>query len=123
MPKGTHSSVRVALAVPPKLHEQLEAWAAWEGRPLASLCLYLVEQSLRQAQRDGIAPSFANEGEGDGIDKWDDNREFNGWRHEKVTNQRTAGGPSRSEILSKKEEQSNEDAKMAKIKALMELLG
>jgi hypothetical protein len=109
--------------VPAKVHEQLSAWAEYEGRPLASLCLYLVENGLRQAQRDGIAPSFATEGNGDSIESWQDEKQFNGWRHEKVTNQRTAGGPSRSEILSKKEEQSNEDAKMAKIKALMELLG
>jgi hypothetical protein len=33
MPKGIHSSIRVALAVPPKLHEQLSAWAEYEGRP------------------------------------------------------------------------------------------
>ena len=58
MPQGKHSSVRVALAVPPKLHEQLAAWAEYEGRPVASLCMYLIEQALRQAQKDGIAPSF-----------------------------------------------------------------
>jgi len=62
MPKGIHSSIRVALAVAPKLHEQLKAWADYEGRPVASLCMYLIEQSLRQAQREGIAPSFSNEG-------------------------------------------------------------
>ena len=61
MPKGIHSSVRVALAVPPKLHEQLSEWAEYEGRPIASLCLYLVEQGLRQAQREGIAPSHISE--------------------------------------------------------------
>jgi hypothetical protein len=68
MPKGIHSSIRVALAVAPKIHEQLKAWADYEGRPVASLCMYLIEHSLRQAQRDGIAPSFANE-EVDRIDK------------------------------------------------------
>jgi hypothetical protein len=61
MPKGTHTSIRVALAVPPKLHEQLKGWADYEGRPVASLCMYLIENSLRQAQRDGIAPSYGNE--------------------------------------------------------------
>jgi hypothetical protein len=68
MPKGIHSSIRVALAVAPKIHEQLKAWADYEGRPVASLCMYLIENSLRQAQRDGIAPSFAHE-ETDGIEK------------------------------------------------------
>ena len=58
MPQGKHSSVRVALAVPPKLHEQLAQWADDEGRPVASLCMYLIEQALRQAQREGIAPSL-----------------------------------------------------------------
>jgi hypothetical protein len=68
MPKGTHTSIRVALAVPPKLHEQLKGWADYEGRPVASLCMYLIENSLRQAQRDGIAPSYGNESI-DGIEK------------------------------------------------------
>lgn len=68
MPQGAHSSVRVALAVPPKLHEQLKAWAEYEGRPVASLCMYLIENSLRQAQKDGIAPSYGNE-ESDGIER------------------------------------------------------
>lgn len=58
MPAGKHSSVRVALAVPPLLHEQLSEWADAEGRPVASLCMYLVENGLRQAQREGIAPSL-----------------------------------------------------------------
>ena len=61
MPAGQHSSIRVALAVPPKLHEQLKAWSDYEGRPVASLCMFLIENSLRAAQRDGIAPSFGND--------------------------------------------------------------
>lgn len=61
MPKGQHTSVRVALAVPPKLHEQLGSWAEYEGRPIASLCLYLVEKGLREAQREGLAPSYISE--------------------------------------------------------------
>ena len=56
MPAGKHTSVRVALAVPPKIHEQLSEWADYEGRPLASLCMYLIENALRDAQREGIAP-------------------------------------------------------------------
>jgi hypothetical protein len=85
MPKGVHSSVRVALAVPPKLHEQLSAWAEYEGRPVASLCMYLIEHSLRQAQKEGIAPSFGTEGQNDPIDRY----EFTGTR-------RVASAASRS---------------------------
>ncbi|MDA7436677.1 hypothetical protein N8654_03215 [Synechococcus sp. AH-601-B19] len=58
MPAGKHTSVRVALAVPPKIHEQLSEWADYEGRPLASLCMYLIEKALRDAQREGIAPKY-----------------------------------------------------------------
>jgi hypothetical protein len=79
MPKGIHSSIRVALAVPPKIHEQLSAWAEYEGRPVASLCMYLIEHSLRQAQKEGIAPSFGNEGQNDPIDRY----EFTGTRRRK----------------------------------------
>jgi hypothetical protein len=79
MPKGVHSSIRVALAVPPKLHEQLSAWAEYEGRPVASLCMYLIEHSLRQAQKEGIAPSFGTEGQNDPIDSY----EFTGTRRKK----------------------------------------
>lgn len=58
MAAGKHTSIRVALAVPPALHDQISAWAEAEGRPVASLCMFLIEQSLRQAQREGIAPKF-----------------------------------------------------------------
>jgi hypothetical protein len=76
MPAGQHSSIRVALAIPPKLHEQLKAWAEYEGRPVASLCMYLIENSLRAAQRDGIAPSYGNDLSTDErIGKWE------GYRH------------------------------------------
>ena len=79
MPAGQHSSIRVALAMPPKLHEQIKAWADYEGRPVASLCMYLIEHSLRAAQRDGIAPSFGNETEvEERIGKWE------GYRHATV---------------------------------------
>jgi hypothetical protein len=70
MASGKHTSVRVALAVPPKIHEQLSAWAEYEGRPLASLCMYLIEQSLREAQTKGIAPSFRDESNKEGDGGW-----------------------------------------------------
>lgn len=66
MPKGQHSGVRVAMSVPPGLHKQLSWWAEMEGRPVASLCLAVIEGGLRQAQKDGIAPSIMqviNEGD------------------------------------------------------------
>ena len=82
MPSGQHTSVRVALAVPPRIHEQLKGWADYEGRPIASLCMYLIENSLRQAQKDGIAPSFRQEQEGEplNIDRWKMATEFRGSR-------------------------------------------
>ena len=77
MPAGQHSSIRVALAIPPKLHEQIKAWADYEGRPVASLCMYLIENSLRAAQRDGIAPSYGNDtAPEERIGKWE------GYRHQ-----------------------------------------
>ena len=85
MAQGKHTSIRVALAVPPKIHEQLAAWAEYEGRPVASLCMYLIEHSLRQAQKEGLAPSYATEGQPDPIDTY----EFTGtrragWKHEVI---------------------------------------
>lgn len=56
MPQGVHTSTRVALAVPPGVYTPLKAWADMDGRPVASLCLYLIEVAVRQAQLDGIAP-------------------------------------------------------------------
>ena len=56
MPRGGHTGVRVALAIPPGLHQQISDWAEAEGRPVAGLCLALVEQGLRQAQVDGLIP-------------------------------------------------------------------
>ena len=56
MPQGVHTSTRVALAVPPGIYTPLKSWADSEGRPVASLCMYLIEVAVRQAQLDGIAP-------------------------------------------------------------------
>lgn len=84
MAAGQHTSKRVALAIPPKLYEQLAAWAEFEGRPVASLCLYLIENSIRQAQREGLAPSWRTEQEenADGLEEY----EFTGSRHKKKKN-------------------------------------
>jgi hypothetical protein len=92
MPAGQHSSIRVALAIPPKLHEQLKAWADYEGRPVASLCMYLIENSLRAAQRDGIAPSFGNEvSTEERIGKWE------GYRHASLASSSATTAPEDAE--------------------------
>jgi hypothetical protein len=56
MPRGGHTGTRVALAVPPGLYQQVSDWADAEGRPVAALCMALVEQGIRQAQADGLIP-------------------------------------------------------------------
>ena len=119
MPQGAHTSVRVALAVPPKLHEQLKVWAEYEGRPVASLCMYLIENSLRQAQKDGIAPSFGSEGEGDGIERVEPR--FLGHRYETTAPDKEKRFTQFYEdrIASKKGEESR-DSKL--IKALLNAL-
>ena len=120
MAAGKHTSKRVALAVPPKIHEQLEAWASYEGRPVASLCMYLIEQSLRQAQRDGIAPSFATEGEGDSIDSFA-GREFNGYRT--VATKRGEDGKLRPHpVLNEKANEELEDKRSSKEQLISKLI-
>lgn len=108
MPAGQHSSIRVALAMPPKIHEQIKAWADYEGRPVASLCLYLIENSLRAAQRDGIAPSFGNEIETEErIGKW------TGFRFE------TSDSDKKVDLIAKKvEEQKKKDRLLALLQEL-----
>ena len=109
MAQGQHSSIRVALAVPPKLHEQLKAWADYEGRPVASLCMYLIEHSLRAAQRDGIAPSFGNEDEDDRIGVWQ------GYKFD------TSKSDKKVELVAKKvEEEAKKDKLFALLKELTE---
>lgn len=55
--KSNHAGRRVALAVPQGLYQQIEDWAEAEGRPVASLCMSLIEQGLRAAQTSGLIPS------------------------------------------------------------------
>ena len=69
MPQGKHRGVRVALSVPPGLYKQLDMWAESEGRPVASLCMSIIEIGLRQAIRDGIAPSIQQVSESDNINE------------------------------------------------------
>ena len=65
MPQGKHKGVRVALSVPEGIYNQLDQWAEAEGRAIASLCMSLVEQGLKQAVIDGIAPSVMQTKEND----------------------------------------------------------
>jgi hypothetical protein len=122
MPKGVHTSIRVALAVPPKLHEQLKVWADYEGRPVASLCMYLIENSLRAAQRDGIAPSFGNEvSTEERIGKWE------GYRHsttapEDAENKRFTQFMEDKIAASKFKEERKEETKAEKLLALLQEL-
>jgi hypothetical protein len=121
MPAGQHSSIRVALAVPPKLHEQLKVWADYEGRPVASLCMYLIENSLRAAQKDGIAPSFGNEvSTEERIGKWE------GYRHATTAPEETENKRftqfMEDKIAEQKVKQSATEAKKDKLLALLQEL-
>jgi len=50
-------SKRIGLTVPDTIHEKLERWAKAEGRPLANLCNFLLEKSVRDAEDKGELPS------------------------------------------------------------------
>ncbi len=41
-------SKRIAVTVPDKVYTLLEMWAKDEGRPLASLCNYLLEKEAKE---------------------------------------------------------------------------
>jgi aminoglycoside phosphotransferase (APT) family kinase protein len=49
-------SKRVFLTLPDELFEDLERWAAKQGRPTANLAAYLVENGVRQAKEKGEVP-------------------------------------------------------------------
>ena len=65
MPSGKHKGTRVALSVPPGIYNQIDQWAEAEGRPVASLCMSLIEQAVRKAVADGICPSVEQTKEND----------------------------------------------------------
>jgi hypothetical protein len=54
-------SKRVFLTLPDEVFEDLERWAAKQGRPTANLAGYLVESCIRQAKSDGELPSKSQE--------------------------------------------------------------
>lgn len=46
-------SKRVNLTLPDIVYDNLEAWAEYQGRPVANLAAYLVESSIREAKEKG----------------------------------------------------------------------
>ena len=46
-------SKRVNLTLPDLVYDELEAWAEYQGRPVANLAAYLVESSIREAKVKG----------------------------------------------------------------------
>ena len=49
-------SKRVFLTLPDELFEDLERWAAKQGRPTANLAAYLVENGVQQAKERREVP-------------------------------------------------------------------
>ena len=49
-------SKRVFLTLPDELFEDLERWAVKQGRPMANLAAYLVENGVQQARERGEVP-------------------------------------------------------------------
>jgi CopG-like RHH_1 or ribbon-helix-helix domain, RHH_5 len=49
-------SKRVFLTLPDELFEDLERWAVKQGRPMANLAAYLVENGVQQAKERGELP-------------------------------------------------------------------
>jgi hypothetical protein len=49
----TDMSKRVNLTLPDIVYDNLEAWAEYQGRPVANLAAYLVESSIREAKEKG----------------------------------------------------------------------
>jgi hypothetical protein len=47
---------RVGLAMPDTIHAKLERWAKAEGRPVANLCSFLIERTVRDAEAAGAIP-------------------------------------------------------------------
>ncbi|MEB3360129.1 MAG: hypothetical protein VKK04_25615 [Synechococcales bacterium] len=46
-------SKRIQVTLPDRLAEDLERWADYEGRSLANLCAYLLENSIRESKVRG----------------------------------------------------------------------
>lgn len=46
-------SKRILVTLPDLLHEELEGWAEYQGRPTANLAAYLIELGVREAKNRG----------------------------------------------------------------------
>lgn len=55
MPQQTMSK-RLSVTVPDAVAAKLEYWSDQEGRSVGNLCSYLIEQGIREAEKDGRLP-------------------------------------------------------------------
>ena len=46
-------SKRIYVTLPDTVHDDLEGWADYQGRPTANLASYLIELGLREAKENG----------------------------------------------------------------------
>ncbi|MBD2055301.1 hypothetical protein H6F88_04555 [Oculatella sp. FACHB-28] len=46
-------SKRIFVTLPDTVHQDLEGWAEYQGRPTANLAAYLIELGLREAKDRG----------------------------------------------------------------------
>lgn len=46
-------SKRIYVTLPDTVHEDLEGWAEYQGRPTANLAAYLIELGIREAKNRG----------------------------------------------------------------------
>ncbi len=60
----TDVSKRVMVTLPDIVHEDLEKWASYQGRPTANLAAYLIELGIREARQKGEFPAALNQPEG-----------------------------------------------------------
>lgn len=44
-------SKRIYVTLPDTVHDDLEAWADYQGRPTANLAAYLIEMGIREAKK------------------------------------------------------------------------
>jgi hypothetical protein len=50
-------SKRINVTLPDTVLEDLEMWAAFQGRPTANLAAFLIEMSIKLAKNNGEFPS------------------------------------------------------------------
>lgn len=46
-------SKRILVTIPDSVHDELAAWAEYQGRPTANLAAYLIELGIRDAKSKG----------------------------------------------------------------------